>query len=452
MKRYGLIPIICFLLIAAAVVAGFAVSEQREWSDSENRELAMAPSRADFKGDPDGYAKAFETYLSDQFPFRETLVAAYTAFQEKTGRWYVRGVRVMRAGTAASSEAQEPAAPKEPEKPVEPARVDPPEPGEFKVELGADPLTVEPEPPAEKEPFVLDPGYLFLDSYRTTDGQRLLYKDALARLCAVEGLEVADIILPHKNYALAEGSGGVFTEAADAENLEARKALDEAAGAAAIDACSPFNAYFPIELRAKFYYMSDIHWNMRGAFHASHIAAQGLAEAGIISASSVPLSGAFAWEELGGDHSFSGDLGRRFGKGEAFEELIPRYYAKNTENWSFYTGSAKTGTARDEVVGSGLSGAVLDYNKIGTYNQIYLRVENPDAPEKRNVLVLKDSYACAAVDYLASIFTSVTMLDPRYELPPLSKFIEEEGIDLVLLMYHQNNTMKELSDYIDASY
>ena len=68
------------------------------------------------------------------------------------------------------------------------------------------------------------------------------------------------------------------------------------------------------------------------------------------------------------------------------------------------------------------------------------------------MLILKDSYQCPLTDYLSALFSSVTVIDPRFDNPPLKQFVEEEEIDLVILMYHQNNFLTELSEYISESY
>ena len=79
-------------------------------------------------------------------------------------------------------------------------------------------------------------------------------------------------------------------------------------------------------------------------------------------------------------------------------------------------------------------------------------MENPDAPEAASVLIRKDSFQNATIDYLSAIFRSVTVVDPRsyQETPDLASLLDADGIDLVLFFYHQNNVSRELIDFLSA--
>lgn len=404
MKRYGWITIIAFFLMTLTVAVAYAAGEPSDWSKSENRELAQMPVWEGSTSDADAYMRGFEPFLNDQFPMREALIRAYTKFQMDTGWWYVRGV--WRAQTD----------------------------------------------PAKTGGYYFGPEYLFLNTYRTNDDARKTYAKALKQLCSQSGVPVADVVLPHKNYALAEGSGGAFTNELDLENLWARKEADASAGAVLIDACTPFCDTYGIEERTTMYFKSNTHWNPLGAFRASEIAAKEMAKAGLIAETSVPREDAFLWKDLSDDHIFPEGLAERLGIEMEIKEYIPVYMAAHPENWRYYTGLDKARVQRGDIVLRGIEDYELDYNKVGTRNLTYIRVENPDAPEDRHVLILKDSYQCATIDYFSSIFQSITVLDPRFELPPLKDYIRDENIDLILLMYHQNNNLEELSQYVEASW
>ena len=404
MKRYGWITIIAFLLIIMTVTIAYAAGEPSDWSKSENRELAQMPVWEGTSSDADGYMQGFEPFLNDQFPLREMLIRVFTKFQLDTGWWCVRGVWRVQPNTADSGS------------------------------------------------YYFGPEYLFLNTYRTDDASRRAYAKALKLLCTESGVTVADLVLPHKNYALAEGSGGAFTNEADIENLWARKEAAASAGAVLIDACTPFCDKYGIEERTTMYFKSNTHWNPLGAFRASEIAAQEMAKAGLIKQTSIPSEDAFVWMDLTDSHIFPEGLAERLGTEMEIREYIPVYKAAHPENWRYFTGLDKAPVTRGDIVLRGIEDYELDYNKVGTRNLTYIRVENPDAPEARSVLILKDSYQCATIDYFTSIFRKVVVIDPRFELPPLREYVEEEGIDLILLMYHQNNKMDELAQYINASY
>ncbi|MBP5750752.1 MAG: hypothetical protein J6X24_08180 [Firmicutes bacterium] len=404
MKRYGWITIIAFFLIVTAVAVSYAAGEPSDWSKSENRELAQMPVWEGSSSDADEYMRGFEPFLNDQFPMREALIRVYTKFQMDSGWWYVRGV--------------------------------------WRAQMD----------PANASGYYIGPEYLFLNTYRTGDAARRAYAKALKQLCSQSGVKVADIVLPHKNYALAEGSGGAFTNDLDIENLWARKEAASSAGAALIDACTPFCQRYGIEERAEMYFKSNTHWNPLGAYRASEVAAQEMAKAGLIAETSVPSEDAFIGKDLSDDHIFPEGLAERLGIEMEIREYIPVYMAAHPENWRYFTGLDKAPVKREDIVLRGIDDYELDYNKVGTRNLTYIRVENPYAPEDQRVLILKDSYQCATIDYFSSIFRSITVLDPRFELPPLGDYIRDENIDLILLMYHQNNNLEELSQYVEASW
>ena len=430
-KRYGLIPIICFLLICCSVVLGYAAGTREYWSDSENRELAGFPHAADYKGDADAYMQAFEPFLDDQFPLRGKFVSAYTRFQQKSGRWYVRGVRVMTAKGDKSELSSEPVS---------------------TVSSEGNESQAAAQLPAE--PFYIGPDYLFLDSYPVSKGRFANYRAALDCLASLEGIQLVDIILPHKNYSLAEGTDGALSEALIIEeaNLEGRKASDSAAGIISIDACSLFSDRYGIKERSRMYFKTDIHWNPLGAFNCSELAAQKLAELGVIRQTSVPDGDSFVWQDLSAERSYTGDLGRRFELEDPPAEYIPVYTLKETSSLRYYSGADRAEVKRDEVVNCGIDDYEIDYENLGTKNMLYFRVENPNAPEQKNVLILKDSYQCTTIDYYSAIFSSITVIDPRFDNPPLKDIIKDEEIELVLLMYHQDNFLDEFSEYVTASF
>ena len=135
------------------------------------------------------------------------------------------------------------------------------------------------------------------------------------------------------------------------------------------------------------------------------------------------------------------------------QEDIPRYVPKNAADLRYFLHPGDIESVpRETIVGSGLDKDPLTYNDVFTYNLGYYRVENPAAPEAASVLILKDSFQNATIDYLSAIFRSVTVVDPRsyQETPDLASLLDADGIDLVLFFYHQNNVSRELIDFLSA--
>lgn len=205
--------------------------------------------------------------------------------------------------------------------------------------------------------------------------------------------------------------------------------------------------------REQYFYKTDFHWNARGAFAAAQDIARQLAGAGTIAETSVPQAEDFLWSELGGERRYQGDLNVWFSNQFSMQEDIPRYVPKNAADLRYFLHPGDIESVpRETIVGSGLDKDPVTYNDIFTYNLGYYRVENPAAPEAASVLILKDSFQNATIDYLSAIFRSVTVVDPRsyQETPDLASLLDADGIDLVLFFYHQNNVSRELIDFLSA--
>ena len=211
--------------------------------------------------------------------------------------------------------------------------------------------------------------------------------------------------------------------------------------------CDDYFLTYPLQQRAKFYFKTDFHWNEFGAYTACEYFARNLARMRYIRESSVPEAEAFSWTNMTG-RDYLGDLQRRFSMEVTVKEYIPVYTPNDAEDFVYYNTYNGTTVERSEIVGKGINDEVLDYNKMSTYNEGYMRVENPNAPEIKRVLLIKDSYACTCIDYLSEIFTELNVVDPRYTDDTINDLLAARDIDLVLLMYHESNVSVELTDYL----
>ena len=71
-------------------------------------------------------------------------------------------------------------------------------------------------------------------------------------------------------------------------------------------------------------------------------------------------------------------------------------------------------------------------------NQPLCVLQNPDAPNGK-LLVVRDSYADSLAPFLAEEFQEVHLFDLRYNNTPLTKYVADNGIDQVLVLYSANN-------------
>ena len=303
-----------------------------------------------------------------------------------------------------------------------------------------------------RKTFCLQDGWLLLKPTLTPPADLSALQQALAQAGALDR-PLVWCVLPLKNEALYDLEPAYFSDETGETNKQAlTAALAQVEGLTVIDAEAPL-VTGTLADRERYFYKTDFHWNARGAFAAAQEIARQLAGAGTIAETSVPQAEDFLWSELGGERRYQGDLNVWFSNQFSMQEDIPRYVPKNAADLRYFLHPGDIESVpRETIVGSGLDKDPVTYNDVFTYNLGYYRVENPAAPEAASVLILKDSFQNATIDYLSAIFRSVTVVDPRsyQETPDLASLLDADGIDLVLFFYHQNNVSRELIDFLSA--
>ena len=388
-----LLVICCFFgFFLFCLVRGLAQPD-RPSSAAENRSLAQRPAMRRVVTDFGGFAKDFESYAADQFPDREQLIGVYTALELAQGKKFAR------------------------------------------------------------KAYCLQGGWLLTKPTPTNPADLSDLQEALTQAARTLDRPLVWCVLPLKNEALYDLEPAYFSDETGETNKQAlTAALAQVGGLTVIDAEAPL-VTGTLADREQYFYKTDFHWNARGAFAAAQEIARQLAGAGMIAEASVPQAEDFLWSELGGERRYQGDLNVWFSNQFSMQEDIPRYVPKNAADLRYFLHPGDTASVpRETIVGSGLDKDPVTYNDVFTYNLGYYRVENPDAPEAASVLILKDSFQNATIDYLSAIFRSVTVVDPRsyQETPDLASLLEADGIDLVLFFYHQNNVSRELIDLLTA--
>lgn len=390
--RELLLPL-CFFGFFLAILLAFFLwglfAPAAATSRTENRALTPRPALRRVLTDFGGFAQDFESYAQDQFPAREALLRTYTQLERAQGKQYYRSA------------------------------------------------------------YALSDGWLLTHTYRTTAQQRTDLQAALQT--AAQSAPLAYCVLPTKNAVLYDLDPRYFSADIDAENKTALlAALQSVDGLTAIDTSAPLCAG-PLSARKQYFYQTDFHWNARGAYRAGEAIAAELVASGLLDAAAVPRADAFVWTDLTG-RAYQGDLNRRFSNLFPMQEQLPLFTPADCADWVYTLHPEQTEpVARQSIVGSGLcADTALDYNGLFTFNLGYYRVENPHAPDARSVLVLKDSFQNATVDYFCSIFREVNVVDPRFYQEPLDypALVSARSVDLVLFFYHQNNISAELIDFL----
>lgn len=101
---------------------------------------------------------------------------------------------------------------------------------------------------------------------------------------------------------------------------------------------------------------------------------------------------------------------------------------------SYHTGAAAQGQLYDE--------SFLEkkdkYSMFLGGNQPLCVIENPDG-QNGKLLVIRDSYSDSLAPFLALDYQEVHLFDLRYNRTPLTQYVQENGIDQVLVLYSNAN-------------
>lgn len=102
LKKKGTIISICMIWIFCLVIFGTAglhfLTEDKSFSDSENRVLGSFPRLTAASIADGSFMEDFEAYLTDQFPFRDSIIALKTATDRILGKNEENGVYIGKEG------------------------------------------------------------------------------------------------------------------------------------------------------------------------------------------------------------------------------------------------------------------------------------------------------------------------------------------------------------------
>lgn len=87
-----------FCAVILAVIAAFVLTEKKEMSESENRVLASMPKLTLSSVMDGSFMKNFESFLSDQFPFRDKVISLKTSIDIMMGKREENGVYIGKNG------------------------------------------------------------------------------------------------------------------------------------------------------------------------------------------------------------------------------------------------------------------------------------------------------------------------------------------------------------------
>lgn len=381
--------ILCFAAALIAVPVLGAVQPDELITFTENRELQQLPDMEEFH--PTLLTDELDTYVVDQFPFREELLALYSRLQVSLGKQMVRNLHVV------------------------------------------------------------DGEWLTSREYDWVPGEMEAYTEAVTD--TVRGYpetQFCYMMVPYKTGALYRLAPAYIDNRYAERNREAvLSALSGMDNLLTVDIVSYFEQAFSVEQLKTMYYKTDFHWNGNGAQAAAEYLQTCLREEGLLSAQEQVTGADLRLTQLAG--KYVGDLGRQLSYVVNPDEPVPAFYLADSASAEYFLSADRSNPVpREQIVAAKQQQDELSYNGIYTENIGCYRVHNPDAKTQKTVLILKDSFQNPTTDFMTALFSDLIVIDPRYYKEPytFAELMQAETPDLVLFFYHQSNFSAELIGFL----
>jgi len=382
--------LLIFLFFAVVIIAAdvfFLLTPDRTFSENENRVLQQAPPlRMNTVMNGDFMTRA-ENYVEDQFFFRDTWIASKLLLDRLSGKTESNGVYLGREG--------------------------------YLLEIPAAP---------EKESF-----------YRNLD--------AINAFSQSHDLPVVMTLVPPAAWVCDQ----LVPENAPVEDI--REILEQVRDRLLttvkfVDVTDALKVHKTEPL----YYKSDHHWTSLGCRYAFEAMAEKLGILDVVSEYAI----------MDASYDFSGTMASNSGKYET-KDTIQLYVPLTQENpeqdpdtsaldlalqtdlmyvTEYYDTARRSASMYD-------SEALKQKDQYqvflgGNHDLVTIRT---NADNGRSLLLLKDSYANAFVQFLLPYYSSITIVDPRYYSDDLEGLLYDQGITDVLILYSENGFVTDRSLY-----
>ena len=174
------------------------------------------------------------------------------------------------------------------------------------------------------------------------------------------------------------------------------------------------------------FYKTDHHWTSLGAFYGANaiFKAMGLEELKLEDYAPVTVTGEF------NGTTFSSS-GVRWLKADSIQTYIPEDGVKVT---AYYTGKPEEGA----LYHPDFLEKKDKYSYFLGGNQPLCVIES-EKNEGPKVLVIRDSYSDSLAPFLTERFSEVHLFDVRYNMMSPSQYVQQNGIDEVIVLYSFNN-------------
>lgn len=378
--------IVPFIIIIMGTFIINIMYKDKAVSVSENRALEQKPTLEDLKKGE--YTNKFESYFSDQFPFREELSNVYVKAKLTFGSNKVRNY------------------------------------------------------------YLLDDNWIMPTPVKVISDEELkkLAKDIneLAQIGIETNKEIYYVSIPHKESMLSH-LYPKYTEGLDnvINNKNRLKKYIDIGKVKFLDVDDYFLKKFTEKEREKLYFKTDHHWNGIGAFEGFKYIIE---EMNILDKKPWNEYTTIMFDK----GFFLGSYNKNLSKLVKEDEIIPYVHKKDKPNYKYFQfdGSKDVEGKEEDFVAQDRNKEEILYGGAYVFSDVcsILKIRNDEALTNKKVIIFRDSYQAPTSWLFADIFAEVQLVDPRYvdKLDiTTDDIIRKSDADIVIFMYN-NKDFKEM--------
>ena len=385
--KYIVIP---FITIIMSTLFIHIISKDKEISVSENRTLAQKPTIEDV-GKED-FTSKFESYFTDQFPFREELSKLYSNVQLMIGKTKIKSYFVLNNNWIMPTPAKE------------------------------------------------------LSDTDIKDTAKEI--NELSKVAIDSNKKVYYVSTPHKESMLTHLYSKYTNGLKNATNNKNKfKGYLDKNNIKFIDIGEDFLSKFNEKEREELYFKTDHHWNGIGAYEGFKSVIENMDEVENVSWNNYTKT-------IFDKGYFLGSYNMNLNKLVKEDEDIPYIHLKNKPNYEYfkYDGNKETKVEEEDVIATRRNEDEILYGGAYMFGNAcnILKIRNEDALSEKKILIFKDSYQGPTSWLFSDIFAEVQLVDPRYtEKLDLSMddIIKDSDADIVMFMYNSTD-FKSMIDVI----
>ncbi|WP_270506075.1 alginate O-acetyltransferase AlgX-related protein [Paraclostridium sordellii] len=355
------------------------LSKDKTESLNENRSLQQAPGIENIINRD--YPKIYETYYTDQFIKRDSLLKLYTKLQIKMNKSTVRGYYII------------------------------------------DNKWIMPNKVAKQND----------DQIKNTADKINKFSKKIKK----NGREIYYVSTPCKSQVLDELYPKYAGEGFALENISKFGKDLNKNYIKFINIDKYFNSEFSEKEKEKMYFKTDHHWNGLGAFEGFKYIINNMNVLNENNKNLIDNSNFEKWEIT--NKKFLGSYNRNLFSLFSKDENIPYVNSKERKKYKFFNNNGQGYEISDEnkLISTEKTFDEITYGGAYTNDIPLYKVENKDAPINKKILIVRDSYQAPTTLLFADLFSSVEILDPRNDIDlNVSKLVNESDPDIVLFMFN----------------